>query len=307
MRILILGAGGTGGYFGARLLAAGRDVTFLVRPARAAVLRAQGLRVKSPHGDLHLPEPPLATTETLRGPYDLVVLSCKAYDLDASIEAIAPAVGPDTAILPLLNGMAHVEALARRFGEARVLGGLCVISATIGADGSIVQLTQPHSVTYGELDGSRSPRIAAIEAAFAGAGFDARASTTIRQDMWDKWVFISTLAGSTCLMRATIGDIVAGGGGDVIAGLHDECLGVAAANGFPVAPQVVQGARANLTMAGSPLTASMLRDLEGGGRVEAEHMIGGLVARAGDVPVPLLRLVLTNLRAYEARRTRTAG
>ena len=207
MRILVLGAGGTGGYFGGRLVEAGADVTFLVRPPRAARLAADGLTVVSPLGDIHAPVRTV-TTETLESPYDLVVLSCKAYDLEGAIAAVAPAVGPGTAVLPLLNGLAHFDRLTEAFGAERLLGGLCHIAVTLGAGGEIRHLNRVHSVTFGEMAGGASARVDAIAGVFGRARFDARASADVLQDIWEKYVFLTTLAGMTCLMRASVGAIM---------------------------------------------------------------------------------------------------
>ena len=135
------------------------------------------------------------STEDLAEPFDLILLSCKAYDLDGAITSFAGAVGPNTAILPLLNGMRHLDVLADRFGAERVLGGVAMISATIDANGGVVHLNELHTLTFGELDGSRSQRIETIASALMGAGFDARLSDEIRQEMWEKWVFIAAGAG----------------------------------------------------------------------------------------------------------------
>ncbi|TMV70551.1 2-dehydropantoate 2-reductase, partial [Thioclava sp. BHET1] len=215
MRCLILGAGGVGGYFGGRLLEAGRDVTFLVRPARAERMARDGLRILSPNGDLHLPAPPTVTRETISAPYDLIILSCRAYDLDSALDAIAPAVGPETAILPLLNGMAHMQALTARFGPGAVLGGCCAVSTVLDAEGRIHQMGAFQSLNFGEMTGTLSPRAQAIGAVLDGCGFAVKASPTIAQDMWEKWMFIASAAGMTCLMRAAIGDIEAAGASDL--------------------------------------------------------------------------------------------
>ncbi len=310
MRILVVGAGAVGGYFGGRLMQAGRDVTFLVRPRRAALIEKHGLAIRSPVGDYRRPDPPLITQDGLADPFDLVILSCKAYDLDGAMASFAKAVGPKTAILPLLNGMRHLDALADRFGKERVLGGLCVISATLDADGSIVHLNNLHELTFGELDGSRSPRIEAIAPALIGAGFDARLSETIRQDLWEKWVFIATAAGVTCLMRAAIGDIVAAGAADLAAGLLNECAAIATHEGFPPHAAFLEQVRATVAAPGSPLMASMLRDIEGGLPVEGDHILGDLLRRAAKPDErSLLRIAYAHVKAYEARRVRgaTAG
>jgi len=308
MRILVVGAGAVGGYFGGRLLQAGRDVTFLVRPRRAASLAKHGLSIRSPVGDFRMPAPPTVTEDGLQDNFDLVLLSFKAYDLEAAMASFAKAVGPRTAILPLLNGMRHLDVLADRFGADHVLGGLCVISATLDADGGIVHLNDLHSLTFGELDGSRSPRIEAIASTMSGAGFDARLSDAIRQDMWEKWVFIAAAAGITCLMRAAVGDIVAAGASDLAAALLNECAAVAAAQGFPPREPALERARATLTAPGSPLMASMLRDIEGGLPAEGDHILGDLLRRASKPDdASLLRLACLNVKTYEVRRTRSGA
>ena len=209
MRFLVVGAGATGGYFGGRLLEAGRDVTFLVRPARAERLAATGLTITSPAGNITLRSPPTVLASGLRDPFDAVILSCKAYDLGGAIESFAPAVGPDTAVVPLLNGMRHLDALDARFGADRVLGGSCFISAKLDEAGRIAHVSDIHRLAFGERCGGRSPRVEALGAAMAGAKFEAVASDEILQVMWEKWVFLASLAGITCLTRAAVGDIAA--------------------------------------------------------------------------------------------------
>jgi 2-dehydropantoate 2-reductase len=308
MRILVVGAGGIGGYFGGRLLEAKRDVTFLVRPHRQAQLAQSGLRIRSPRGDVSLPSPPTVLESEISAPFDLVLLSCKAYDLEAAMASLAPAVGTQTAILPLLNGMRHVDAVSGRFGAARVLGGECVISVVLEADGTVRHLNDDHSLSFGELDGSPSARATAIEAAFSGARFQSRLSGTIVQEMWDKWVFIATGAGSTCLLRAAVGDIAAAHATDLVKTLLAECAAIAARQGFPVRAEFLQQAAATFTAPGSTLTASMLRDIEGHRRIEADHIIGDLLERAGPTTsLSLLRIVYAHLKAYDARRTREAA
>jgi 2-dehydropantoate 2-reductase len=305
MRILVVGAGAVGGYFGGRLLEAGRDVTFLVRPRRAAALAKSGLTIRSRLGDFHRPSPPIVLQEDIAEPFDLVVLSCKAYDLDGASASFARAVGENTSVLPLLNGMRHLDLLADRFGPKPVLGGQCVISATLDADGAIVHLNDLHALSFGELDGSRSARIETVASALLNAGFDARLSDEIRQEMWEKWVFIAAAAGITCLMRAAVGDYVAAGASDLAARLLEECAGIAAGQGFQPREAALARARAALTAAGSPLKASMLRDIEGGKPVEGDQILGDLLRRAAKPDDrSLLRIATLHVRAYEAQRTR---
>ena len=310
MRFLVVGAGALGGYFGGRLLEAGRDVTFLLRARRAAQIAKTGLVVQSPFGNLQLPSPPHLMAEDIRAPFDVIVVGSKAYDLASTMDSFAPAVGPQTVILPLLNGLQHIDRLAERFGSERVLGGLCMISATLDDDGRVLHLNDLHGLAYGERAGGRSARVDAIQAQFAGAKFDAVASDTISQDMWEKWVFIASAAGLTSLMRASIGDIVAAEGQDVALSIFDECCAIAAHNGFAPRPAAVERGRKMMTAPGSQMTASMYKDIVRGTPVEADHIIGDLLGRAGRTrsTVPsVLRTAYVHLKAYEAKRAREAA
>jgi 2-dehydropantoate 2-reductase len=305
MRILVVGAGAIGGYFGGRLLQSGANITFLVRPRRAAELASAGLVIKSPTGDVTLQNPPTVRADTLKETFDVVLLSCKAFDLDDAITSFAPAVGPQTAIIPLLNGMQHLDRLDAKFGKAHVLGGLCAIAATLNEKREVVQLQPMQSLTFGERDGGLSERVRAIFEIFKGGNFNAAASEQILQDMWEKWVFLATLAASTSLMRAPVGIILsAPGGKDFLLGMLDECSAIASAAGHPPGGPFFQRVSGMLTTEGSPMTASMYRDVKAGLAVEADHVIGDLIARAdvAKVPVPKLRVAYVHLKAYEAQR-----
>jgi 2-dehydropantoate 2-reductase len=302
VRILVLGAGAVGGYFGGRLAEAGGDVTFLVRERRAAELAAHGLVIASPCGDATLR---VRTVTAASEPFDIVLLCCKAYDLKDAIESIAPAVGRNSAVLPLLNGLRHLDELNGRFGAERVLGGLAAIPATLGADGRIEHLGKFHRMTFGEQDGRRSERVEAFAALAARTKFDAASSGIILQEMWEKWVLLATLAGMTCLMRAPVGAIVATREGEALTNeLLGECSAVAAASSFAPRADILEGTRRMLTARGSSFTASMLRDIERGGPTEGEHILGDLLqrARALRVAAPLLRTAACHVEAYEARR-----
>ncbi|SHN74459.1 2-dehydropantoate 2-reductase [Bradyrhizobium erythrophlei] len=305
MRILVVGAGAIGGYFGGRLLQAGRDVTFLVRPKRASELASAGLVIKSPNGDVTLTSPPTVQADKLDKTFDLVLLSCKAFDLEDAIKSFAPAVGPTTAILPLLNGMKHLDVLEQHFGANAVLGGQCAIAVTLNAQREIVQLTPMQSLGFGERDGKMSDRVRSIADVMAAGKFGAAASTQVIQDMWEKWVFLASLAASTSTMRAAVGPILAAPGGrDFILGILDECSAVATAEGHAPAGPFSERAKGMLTAEGSQLTASMFRDIKAGAKVEADHVIGDLIARgdAAKVPVPRLKIAYTHLKAYENGR-----
>jgi 2-dehydropantoate 2-reductase len=305
MRVLVVGAGAIGGYFGGRMLQAGQDVTFLVRPRRAAELAGAGLVIKSPNGDVTLKNPPALQADKLDERFDVVLLSCKAFDLDDAIKSFAPAVGPQTSIIPLLNGMLHLDVLDQKFGRERVLGGLCAIAVTLNERREVVQLAPMQSLTFGERDGKMSGRVRAIAEVFASGKFGAVASEHIIQEMWEKWIFLATLAASTSLMRTSLGNILAAPGGkDFVLGVLDECIGIATAEGYGPRAPFLERSRNTLTDERSQLTASMFRDIKAGAPVEADHVIGDLIAR-GDgakVPVPRLRTAYTHLKAYEKQR-----
>ena len=304
MRVLIVGAGAIGGYFGGRMLQAGRDITFLVRPRRASELAAAGLVIKSPNGDVTLKNPPVVQADTIKDKFDVVLLSCKAYDLDDAIKSFAPAVGERTAIIPLLNGMRHLDVLDKKFGASHVLGGLCLTAVTLNDKREVVQLGPVQSLGFGERDGKMSDRVRAI-ADVVRSCIDGAASETVLQDMWEKWVFLASIAASTSLMRAPIGMILAAPGGkDFLLGILDECRAVATAEGYPPRAPALERATGMFTTEGSPLTASMFRDIKAGQPVEADHVIGDLIARAdtAKISVPRLRTAYTHLKAYEQAR-----
>jgi 2-dehydropantoate 2-reductase len=305
MRVLVVGAGAIGGYFGGRMLAAGSDVTFLVRPRRASELASVGLVIKSPNGDVTLKNPPTVQADKLNEKFDVVLLSCKAFDLEDAIKSFAPAVGPQTAIIPLLNGMLHLDVLDRKFGAERVLGGLCAIAVTLNEHREVVQLAPMQSLNFGERDGKMSDRVRAIAEIMESGKFGSVASEHIIQEMWEKWVFLASLAASTCLMRTSVGNILASPGGkDFILGMLDECSAVSTAEGYPPRAPFLERTRGMLTAEGSQMTASMFRDIKAGAPVEADHVIGDLMARgdAGKIPVPKLRIAYTHLKAYEKQR-----
>ncbi|MGX1102863.1 MULTISPECIES: 2-dehydropantoate 2-reductase [Bradyrhizobium] len=305
MRVLVVGAGAIGGYFGGRMLQAGRDVTFLVRPRRASELASAGLVIKSPNGDVTLNNPPTVQADKLSDKFDVVLLSCKAFDLEDAIKSFAPAVGDKTAIIPLLNGMLHLDALDKTFGARHVLGGLCAIAATLNEKREVVQLQPMQSLGFGERAGGLSDRVRAIAETFSAIN-GANASEHVMQDMWEKWVFLASLAASTSLMRTSVGNILAAPGGkDFLLGILDECSAIAADAGHAPGGPFFQRTRGLLTTEGSPMTASMFRDIKAGLPVEADHVIGDLILRAdaAKIPVPKLRTAYTHLKAYEKQRS----
>src|SRR5213592_1221409 len=251
LRILIVGAGAVGGYFGGRLAQAGRDVTFLVRPSRAKQLSRDGLRIISPDGDAVL-APKLVTAQEIDRPYDLVLVSVKAYALEAAMNDFAAAVGQETMIFPVLNGMRHVDLLTKRFGERAVIGGVCLVASEIDNEGRIVQLADFQRLVYGERNGKTTPRLQTLDATLQGAGFDARLSTDIMQAMWEKWVQLASLGAITCLMRGMIGEIVAvPSGAELSLKVLEESAAVATACGHKPAEALLSKHAAAMTAPGS--------------------------------------------------------
>lgn len=304
MKLLVLGAGAIGGYFGGRLAEGGADVTFLVRTARRAQLERDGLRIESALGCVRRPVHTVRA-ESLGPDYDAVLLTCKAYDLESAIDAIAPGVGPDTAIVPLLNGLAHLERLDQRFGSTRVMGGTCMIDATLAGDGVVHHGGTLQRLVFGERDRSVSPRAQALAAVLKHTAIDWSLSEHIERTMWDKLVFLCALASMTCLFRANVREIVASPGGrEAMERALATNVEIARREGHPPSDAGIEFARGRLTDPEGPWSASMQRDLEAGGRVESDHIVGWMLAlaRKHRIDDTLLSLAYTHLKAFETRR-----
>jgi 2-dehydropantoate 2-reductase len=309
MRLLVIGAGSTGGYFGGRLVQAGRDVAFLVRPGRAAKLQERGLRIVSPHGDATI-QPQLVVTGEISSPYAVILLTVKGFQLEAALDDMASAVGPETMILPVLNGMEHMDVLAERFGSHCLIGCVLKVATRLDDDGSVIQLAPVQELAYGELDGSATVRVRALDKFMRGAGFDARLSQDIGREMWEKWILLATLGGINCLMRGTIGDVEAAPGGAAFGlSLLDEVVSIVSSVGTSPSDGFLVAARKQLTAKGSPLASSMYRDLQGGLPVEVEQIVGDLLRRGehAGVATPLLAAAYTHLALYQQRIDRQHG
>jgi 2-dehydropantoate 2-reductase len=303
MRALIVGAGSVGGYFGGRLAAAGRDVTFLVHPRRAAQL-AGGLIISSQDHESVVPVRLIVAGGTADA-FEVILLAVKAYQLDDAIEDFAGYVSAGTMILPVLNGMKHMDALRSRFGAPHVIGGVARIATTLDERGRILDQARFHDLSYGEWSGERTDRIVALDQFMRGAGFDARLSTEIEREMWEKWAMLASLGAITCLMDGDIGQVArAPGGIDFVHGLFAEVAAVIAAAWRPLSDSFKSQILSLLTDRDSSLTSSMYRDLKAGQRVEADQIIGDLVKRAAakGVATPLLATVLVRLNVYEQTR-----
>ena len=308
MRILVVGAGAVGGYFGARLAQAGRDVTFLVREHRAAQLHKIGLTVKSSYGDFTIlpADLKLISAQELAGSkstYDLILLATKAYALEAAMNDFAPTVGTGTAILPVLNGMRHLVTLSARFGAEHVLGGSSRIVGDLDLEGRVLHIERWQDLIFGELDKRVTPRIEAIAKTLHGAGFEDELSPDILAFMWQKWMLLSAMAGITCLLRGNIGEIarVPFGIETEQAFLH-ETAAIATASGYPPSDKSFSTVTARLTDPQSVLTASMYRDLSKNSSVEADHILGDLLRRGNALGLhsPLLQAAYVQLSVYMA-------
>jgi len=304
MKILIVGAGAVGGYFGARLAQAGRDVTFLIRQHSVEKMQREGLRIVSPHGDLTL-TPRIVTTSQIQSPYDLILVSVKAQALDQAIADMRSAVGPETMIYPILNGMRHMETLTRSFGSNAVLGGVCMVATDTDEQGSIVQLAPMQELVYGELNGEVTPRIQQLDETLRGAGFDTELSTNIQQAMWGKWVLIASIGLVTTLLGGPVGEINAVPYGESTASMAlNECASIAGACGFPPSESFLDDLRKQLTAKESKLTSSMYRGMQKGESVEVETVLGDLLDHGHEhqLRTPILQAGCIRLRVYQNAR-----
>ena len=303
-KILVLGAGGIGGYFGGRLAESGADVTFLVREERRKLLDEEGLRIISPFGDARLAVTTVAAVD-VEPIYDAIILTCKAYDLDAAVAAIAPALAPTGYVLPLLNGIAHMDVLNRQFGGDHVLGGTAKIQSTLTPDGAIKQFNDWRTITFGEQSGRMTDRVAGLAALFEAAkGVEVLAVTDMPQRMWEKLVHLTTAAAMTCLMRANVGEIVrTPEGRDIFLDQLRTSAAIAAANGHRPSDAFMQAWEQTFSQRDSLYATSMLRDIERGGRTEVDHILGFMLnkAREANIACHTLQLAYTHIKAFEQR------
>ncbi len=302
MRVLVVGAGSVGGYFGGRLHEKGVDVTFLVRESRQKQLLATGLMIESVHGDLHFnPQTILASDQGIEN-FDIILLGTKSYHFHQAIEDIKPFVGKDTMIFPMLNGIKHMYELQEVFLKEQVLGGLCFVESTINKDGAIVQTSPTHEFVFGELSGEDTERIQKVQKLFSGTKATIRKSNSILQDMWHKYMFITGLSGVTTLFRSSIGPIrEAEYGMEVIERLFAEIGFIMRSIGAPIIDNIEKKQVNTIKEMDYTMKSSMQRDMEKGYLVEADHLQGYLLTLAKErhIQAPYLSIVYTNLVTYE--------
>jgi 2-dehydropantoate 2-reductase len=304
VKILVLGAGGIGGVFGGRLAESGSDVTFLVREKRMEQLKVKGLQVESQFGNLTLRVNAKLQTE-IEPIYDLILLTCKAYDLPSAIDSIRPAINSKTAILPLLNGLAHIDSLNNIFGKENVLGGTAKMQVTLTPAGIVKQLNDWQTITFGEQDGKESMRTSELFTMFSKTSIEAKISQNIMRDMWLKMVHLATVAGMTCLMRANIGEIVrTPEGSEFLKKFLLMNADIAAHAGHRPDEKFLQTYLDLFSQKDAMYEASMQRDLEKGGQIESEQILGDILKKCREAGLPdaLHLAAYTHVKAYEERR-----
>ncbi|MDM5193130.1 2-dehydropantoate 2-reductase [Bacillus hominis] len=301
MRILVLGAGGVGGFFGGRLVEKGEDVTFLVRSKRKQQLEEKGLVIRSVNGDFSF-QPKLITKEDITSPFDVILFSTKAYHLNEAIVDLKPFVGKNTVIIPLLNGIAQLSLLQKEFGVEKVIGGLCFIETTLNNEGDVVQTSVANRLVFGEIKHQDSERIKRISKTFADTKASFVLSENILQDMWHKYLFITVMSGVTTLMRAPIGPIrESDGGREFIRNLFEESVQIMKSMEAPVKDNIVEEHMKTIDKISYDMKSSMQRDMEKGSLIEGKHLQGYLLKLAEEmsIDVPLLSVVYQNLKVYE--------
>ncbi len=308
MRILVVGAGAVGGYFGGRLAQAGRDITFLVRERRAAQL-SNGLRIRSPHGNVTLQPRLLTAAQLAAAPqsFDVILISTKAYSLPSAIQDVAPAVGPNTAVIPLLNGMQHLDELSTRFGAPNVLGGSVRIIGDLADDGTVEQRTPLGELTFGpraDVPGQTTRfDLPAMFQQLSAPGVVTLMPADALVAMWQKWWILASMNGICILSGGSLGQAAsAPNGPQFCQGVLRECTDIAQSNGYPAQKPMMTEHQARLADLHSPLTTSMFRDMQRGYPVEADQIFGDLLRRANGVPTPLLQAAYIRAKIYESTR-----
>lgn len=301
---LVLGLGAVGTYIGAHIAATGIPVTFLVRPGKTDVATENGIQATSPDGSFEAAN--VRFTDRVDSTYDLVVLSCKTYQLDSAINSVRPAVGKNSIVLPFLNGTTHIALLDQAFSREQVWGGVAHFSVIKRSPTHVERLSPNDILITGPRGGAGSDLVQKLFDHLANRGMTARVSNQITYDMWEKWVFIVTLAGMTSLMRGAVGEIASQSGGPELAkAMFAEAGFVASAVGYEPNPEFIEQSITLLTNEASSYKASLLRDIEQGNRTEVEGLMADFVgiAKSQTIDCPLLELATLHIKVYEARAT----
>jgi len=307
MRIAVMGSGGVGGYFGARLAAAGVDVNFVARGEHLKAMQDDGLRIRSPLGDLHLPQVNATNDPSEIGPVDLVLFGVKLWDTEAAARTIKPLIGQSTALISFQNGVIKDEILKREIGAAHVIGGVCYIEAGIAEPGVIVHGNAMQRLVFGEYGGGSSSRVEAFLNACRSAGVEADVSQDISRTIWEKFIFLVALSGSTATVRMPIGDILGNAQSrELLRDLMDEAVAVSLAEGVNIAPGFVKDRIAFCEKLAGTMTSSMHRDLERGNPLEVGWLSGDVARRGAalGVATPVSRTVTNILAPHALGRAR---
>jgi 2-dehydropantoate 2-reductase len=306
MRILIMGSGGVGGYLGARLAKGGADVVFIARGAHLEAMRAHGLLIESTEEPIHLPSVHATDDPAAAGPVDLVLFCVKLWDSEATARLLKPVVGPGTAIISLQNGVQKDDLLRAMFGADAVMGGVGYMATTIGRPGVITQTGGMQRMIFGEFDGRRSPRAEALLAACRRGGINAELSTDIRRAIWEKFVFLVGLSGSTTAMRQPLGPIRANPSSrQFLLDLMRETVAVGRALGVALPEDFAETRLAFADTLPVDMTSSMHHDLERGRPLEVRWLSGAVMdlGKQVNVPTPANRAVHDILILYAGGRS----
>jgi 2-dehydropantoate 2-reductase len=301
VKIAVMGSGGVGGYFGARLTSGGADVTFVARGAHLAAMREHGLAIEGGPDEIHLREVKAVEDPAAAGIVDLVLFAVKLWDTDAAIAKIRPIVGPDTVVISLQNGVLKDDDLSRAFGRTRVMGGVCYIATTIARPGVIRQTGTLQRLVFGEFDAEATPRAVRFLDACRLGGIKAELSRNIRRDTWEKFVFLAAPSGTTATMRATIGQIRANAQTRAfLLDLMREVVAVGRSHGIDLPADYAEQQLVLADGLAPDMTSSMHNDLERGNRLEVRWLAGGVVelGAAAGVATPLNRAIADILALY---------
>lgn len=304
MSVLFIGAGALGSYFGGQLIQAGLPVTFLVRSRRYEHITQGGLVVHSVHGDFRL-QPQLIQDVTTASHYDLVFLAVKSYHLSSLWPALDQLVNQGSTLVPLLNGVAHLDQLLDRYGAEHVLGGLCYIEATLQPNGIVEQTSAMQEVVVGSLSGVEVPSLLTVQKAFAKRGVTFTQSTSIRADMWVKYLFLVVLSAATTLFQDSIGNILADNhAAKWVSSTLDETISVANAAGIKLPDDIADRIWNRIIRVAPTMTSSMFKDAQRGYPLEVEHLQGYLVRQAWQqgLQIPRMETVYWALRPFESGR-----
>jgi 2-dehydropantoate 2-reductase len=305
VRIAVMGTGGVGGYFGARLVQGGHDVVFIARGRHLAALRSGGLRVESPRGDIHLPDIEVTDDPAGLAPVDLVLFGVKLWDTRSAAELVKPLLAEHTAVVSFQNGVVKDDILRATLGSRHVVGGVCYIAATIAEPGVVRHTGTLQKLVFGEYDGSRSRRVRAFSDACADAGIEAEISPGIEQAIWEKFVFLVGLSGTTGAARSAIGPLRENARSRAfLRDVMDEVVQVARARGVALPEDFADDRVAFMDTLPATMTSSMHNDLERGGRLELDWLSGDVVGRGAEagVATPCNRAILDLLSVHSEGR-----